>query len=327
MKKCFVISPIGEEGSEVREHADDVFDYIITPALEECGIRPIRSDHLSEPGLISSQMFDAIINYDMCIAVLTFKNPNVYYELAIAQAANQPVIILLQKGEILPFDIKDLRCVYYDLKPRSLFEKVYSMQIIEFIKVLRNADWKVAIKIPGLSTTKLQEETTYYEMSQNYGSHIDWGNLLNFAQNKFEIMGISLNAWRRVKDFSETLLKKSAEGCNIRILLMHKDNPSLSKMINPNITEMSYDEISLNIEKNYDWFSNLSKESENIEVRQIRNGMPFHTQYINDEFGIYIPYFFSETTGYTPLWKANNGTHIYKLLLKEFDILWSINNS
>ena len=32
-KRCFVISPIGQPESEVREHADAVLDYIIRPAL------------------------------------------------------------------------------------------------------------------------------------------------------------------------------------------------------------------------------------------------------------------------------------------------------
>jgi hypothetical protein len=36
-RRCFVISPIGMEGSQEREHADDVFDYIIKPALEAAG--------------------------------------------------------------------------------------------------------------------------------------------------------------------------------------------------------------------------------------------------------------------------------------------------
>lgn len=55
--KCFVISPIGEEGSDVRQHADDVFRYIIEPAMKECEIEAIRSDQLYKPGLISEQMF------------------------------------------------------------------------------------------------------------------------------------------------------------------------------------------------------------------------------------------------------------------------------
>ena len=37
---CFVISPIGDPGSEVRNMADDVLDYLIIPALRNCGFMP-----------------------------------------------------------------------------------------------------------------------------------------------------------------------------------------------------------------------------------------------------------------------------------------------
>ena len=49
-KRCFVISPIGEEGSGVREHADDVFRFIIEPAVKKFGIEAVRSDHIHETG-------------------------------------------------------------------------------------------------------------------------------------------------------------------------------------------------------------------------------------------------------------------------------------
>ena len=38
MRKCFVISPIGEEGSKIRQHADDVYEFIIEPALKHFDI-------------------------------------------------------------------------------------------------------------------------------------------------------------------------------------------------------------------------------------------------------------------------------------------------
>jgi len=113
-KRCFVISPIGEEGSEFREHADRVLRHIIEPAMNELDVVPVRSDQMTEPGRISQQMFREILVSDLCVAVLTFLNPNVFYELAFAQCASQPVVILLQKGSKLPFDIQDLRVIEYD---------------------------------------------------------------------------------------------------------------------------------------------------------------------------------------------------------------------
>jgi hypothetical protein len=145
MKRCFVISPIGAKGSAVREHADDVYAYIISPAMAACGIEAVRSDHLREPGRITDQMFRELLTDDLCIALLTDHNPNVFYELAIAQAAARPVIVLLLKGQSLPFDIQDLRCVYYDLKPRALFEKTYTNEVIAHVRALEALNWKVEV--------------------------------------------------------------------------------------------------------------------------------------------------------------------------------------
>src|SRR5438874_637577 len=108
--RCFVISPIGVEGSPIRQHADDVFDYIVKPAAAEVGIAANRSDHLHEPGRITEQMFREIITSCCCVCVLTGHNPNVFYELAVAQSMGTPVIVLIERGEELPFDIRDLRC-------------------------------------------------------------------------------------------------------------------------------------------------------------------------------------------------------------------------
>ena len=89
-RRCFVISPIGAEGSPVREHADDVFDFIIKPAMDELGITAYRSDHAQQIDRITDQMFRSLLGEDLCIALLTFHNPNVFYERAIAQAAPAP---------------------------------------------------------------------------------------------------------------------------------------------------------------------------------------------------------------------------------------------
>ena len=111
MKKlnCFVISPIGSEGTDVREHANDVFDYIIKPACEAANIIAMRADHDSRPGMITDQMYGCILADDLIIGVLTFHNPNVFYEVAIAEAAARPLILMIEEGASIPFDIKDRR--------------------------------------------------------------------------------------------------------------------------------------------------------------------------------------------------------------------------
>jgi hypothetical protein len=85
-KVCFVIAPIGTEGSDVRVRSDQVLKHIITPAARECGYEPIRADQISEPGLITSQVIQHIVQDPLVIADLTGRNPNVFYELAVRHA-------------------------------------------------------------------------------------------------------------------------------------------------------------------------------------------------------------------------------------------------
>jgi hypothetical protein len=113
-KRCFVISPIGETGSEVRKRADQVLKYVIRPAVEAFGYAAVRADEIAEPGLITTQIIDRVINDDLVIADLTGRNPNVYYELAIRHAIRKPFVQLISAGEALPFDIVGMRTVSVD---------------------------------------------------------------------------------------------------------------------------------------------------------------------------------------------------------------------
>jgi hypothetical protein len=85
-KTCFVIAPIGEADSEDRKRSDQVVNFVITPAVAECGYKPIRADKISEQGIITSQVIEHIVNDPLVIADLTKQNANVFYELAIRHA-------------------------------------------------------------------------------------------------------------------------------------------------------------------------------------------------------------------------------------------------
>ena len=68
-KRCFVISPNGAPGCDVRAHADDVFNYILEPVTTQMGYETERGDHAARPGRISDQMYDRILHDELLIAV------------------------------------------------------------------------------------------------------------------------------------------------------------------------------------------------------------------------------------------------------------------
>ena len=325
MKKCFVISPIGAEGTSTREHANDVFEYIVKPAMDEAGITAYRSDHLLEPGKISEQMFRAILKDDIAVAVLTGYNPNVFYELAVAQCAARPVIILLEKGQLLPFDIKDLRCVYYDLKPRPLFEKVYVKELLAHVRCIEAAGWKGTSLVSGMDIMgegSAMGPVRFYSRSMDFGSPEVWLKVLKDTKHVFEVMGLALGAWKHGKGFSEVLAAKARSGCQVRILLSHPGNPALRELINPQIPEEAFEATVHKIAEMVDFFRTIARASSNVEVRQIHYGCPHFQLTRSDQVALVIQYLYSESSHYSPLSQYPNGSPLYATMVQEFEALW-----
>jgi hypothetical protein len=114
--ECFVIAPIGEDGSSTRKRTDTVFKHIIQKAVEG-QYEAVIAHKLEVGGMITMQIIEKIVNASLMVADLTDNNANVYYELALRHALNLPAILLIeekQKDEI-PFDLKDMRFITYDL--------------------------------------------------------------------------------------------------------------------------------------------------------------------------------------------------------------------
>ena len=57
-----------------------------------------------------------IAKADLIVADLTGRNPNVFYETGYAHALTKRVILLTQRAEDIPFDLKDYPHVIYDGK-------------------------------------------------------------------------------------------------------------------------------------------------------------------------------------------------------------------
>jgi hypothetical protein len=133
---CFIIAPIGDLDSETRKRSDQIFKYVFEPAAKECGYEAIRADHITEPGMITSQIIQHIIDDPIVIADLTGKNPNVFYELAIRHAIRKPYAQIVEAGELIPFDVAGLRTIdinhrdldSVDSAKRELIKQIKSMQ-------------------------------------------------------------------------------------------------------------------------------------------------------------------------------------------------------
>jgi hypothetical protein len=111
---CFVISVIGGDDSPERSHADKVLRHLIGKALGDT-YEIKRGDAETNPGAITPTIIASILEADLVVADLSGSNPNVFYELAIAHGYARPTVHLQRSDEKVPFDVKDMRIVKYNL--------------------------------------------------------------------------------------------------------------------------------------------------------------------------------------------------------------------
>lgn len=115
MKKCFVVSPIGDAGTDIRKNADQLYQHIIKPVCEKCGFVAQRVDEFNTSNSITQEILDALNDYDLVIADLTGHNPNVFFEIGYRTKSQRPIIHLKRKDETIPFDVSSIRTFEYDL--------------------------------------------------------------------------------------------------------------------------------------------------------------------------------------------------------------------
>jgi len=116
-KICFYISPIGEENTEHRQHADLFLGSIVEPALEELsefGLKVIRADKIGAPGMITAQIIEHILKSKLVIADLSYHNPNVFYELCLRHVCRLPTVQIIRKIDKIPFDLDQFRTIRID---------------------------------------------------------------------------------------------------------------------------------------------------------------------------------------------------------------------
>ncbi len=115
MKTCFIVCPIGNDGSDTRKRSDTLLNYVLKPVCNECGFDAIRVDELNTGSSISQTIIDHLKTADLVIADLTDHNPNAFYELGYRTALGKPTIQIKAKGESIPFDVTTIQTFDYNL--------------------------------------------------------------------------------------------------------------------------------------------------------------------------------------------------------------------
>ena len=73
-----------------------------------------RGDDIFSASDIVSDIWEAIYNAGAMVADCTDRNPNVFYEIGMADTLGTPVILISQSDDDIPFDVTHVRYIRYD---------------------------------------------------------------------------------------------------------------------------------------------------------------------------------------------------------------------
>jgi len=131
---CFVMMPFAEP-------LGSYYATLFEPAIKRAGLTAVRADtEIFGTGKIIDQIWSGINSAKVLVAELTGRNPNVLYELGLAHALRKPVVLISSNEDDVPFDVRHVRVIYYEMTDPFWGEKLIAKVSENIVSAIRNPD-------------------------------------------------------------------------------------------------------------------------------------------------------------------------------------------
>ena len=152
-------------------------------------------------------------------------------------------------------------------------------------------------------------------------------SLVRKAAKSVDLSGISLRWWTKFADLRTAMLQKAEEGCKIRCLLMHPENPFLLQLINSGIKVGGVKHLVTEIQDTFSFYSEIAAAQPNVEVRRIRLGFLSHHIVKTDDTLLLSILLYSQSTSRYPLLECRVSSPLFRTIEAEFNAVWSLNGT
>lgn len=125
-RTVFIAMPFAQEHTIL-------YDNVLDPAARAVGFEPYRTDRTPRLGDIVTEIREQVRVASCVIAVLSELNPNVFWELGLADAMHKDVVLLCRRptaGIELPFDVSTRKVFFYD-DPAEATEQARLRELVE----------------------------------------------------------------------------------------------------------------------------------------------------------------------------------------------------
>lgn len=130
---CFVVMPFAKP-------LGDHYSLIYEQAIKKAGLRAVRADDIFATGKVMDQIWAEINSAKVLVAELTSRNPNVFYELGIAHTLGKPVVLVSSNEDDVPFDVRHIRVIYYDVNDPFWGDKLISKVAENILSAIKDPE-------------------------------------------------------------------------------------------------------------------------------------------------------------------------------------------
>lgn len=153
MNTCFVIQPFDEGGAY-----DKRFEAVFAPAIRNAGLEPYRVDRDPGVSIPIDQIENAIRNSQVCFAEISTDNPNVWFELGFAIAAQKEVALVCseERKTRFPFDVQHRTIIKYLCSAPQDFDAL-KQKITDRVKAIVEKEQKLATMATAASISPVKD--------------------------------------------------------------------------------------------------------------------------------------------------------------------------
>lgn len=323
-RRCLVIDPADVADAEVKAHADTLWKYVIQPALLDTDYEPRRAALAN--GVIAQEIVDALLDDDLVIAVLTFQNPHVFYETALAQAAARPLILMVEEGRELAFDARNAHVATYRLDTDSVVSGVNVAQLHAIVREIAEKGGPACHGFrPGTAALGggCESSVTVYERSPRF-SYDRRLEMMREAGTRIDIMGIANLALAMHPDTAEVVRAHSGGKLEIRILQSAPSNPGLVSLLGARRHD-DLGVIQAEIDRATDAWRRIADGPGldlQLTIRRAQASLPMASALITDRAVVATPYLRSKPTAESPTLHARAGDAYHAAMSEEFNLIW-----
>ena len=170
---CFVVMPF-------RPELNYFYLYISKYLKETHGLRVERGDHRILTKALMDKIRDQILESDVILGDITSGNPNVFYELGLANAYGKPIIFLTQDApKDAPVDVRQFEFIQYTLHQhddflkkldnaiQNVFVEKYRSLYQDALNLLKQFNADVGFNHPSASQEEFQARVMRGEQTQD----------------------------------------------------------------------------------------------------------------------------------------------------------------